>query len=112
MTKKIKKKIDYRVSNMIINFYRTDHRTDGPIRSGPISVLLKSVLGPVLGPNCGPMVRTGPFNIPTCNVIDDLDDDDGVVSGVVVANAYDDKVVATNACDVVAVWHHLKCTFL
>src|SRR5436305_639892 len=50
---------------MIINFYRTDHRTDGPIRSGPISVLLKSVLGQVLVPNHGLMVQTGPFNIPT-----------------------------------------------
>ena len=42
----------------------------------------------------------------------DLDDDNGGVGGVVVANAYDDRVVATNACDVIAVWHHLKCTFL
>ena len=55
-----------------------------------------------------------------CDVIDDLDDDDGVVGGVVVANACDmiddldddDGVVATNACGVVAVWRHLKRTFL
>ena len=52
------------MSNTIINFYRTDHRTDGPIRSDPISVLLKSVLGPVLELNRDPIVRTRPFNIP------------------------------------------------
>ena len=50
----------------------------------------------------------------------DLDDDDGGVGGVVVADACDviddldddDGVVATNACGVVAVWRRLKCTFL
>ena len=52
------------ICNMTIIFYRTDHRTDGPIQFGPITVLLKSVLGPVLGPDHGSMVRTGPFNIP------------------------------------------------
>ena len=47
------------------HIYRTDHRTDGPNRSGPISVLLKSVLGSVLGPDRGPNGPDQTVNIPT-----------------------------------------------
>ena len=41
--------------------------TDGPNRSGPISVLLKSVLGPVLGPDRGSNGPDRTVNIPTYN---------------------------------------------
>src|ERR1044072_3105511 len=47
------------------HIYRTDYRTDGPNRSGPISVLLKSVLGPVLGPDRGPNGPDRTVNIPS-----------------------------------------------
>src|ERR1044071_9771150 len=46
------------------HIYRTDHRTDGPNRSGPISVLSKTVLGPVLGPDRGPNGPDRTVNIP------------------------------------------------
>lgn len=41
------------------HIYRTDHRTDGPSRSGPISVLLK--ISPRTGPRTGPRSKwSGP----------------------------------------------------